>query len=130
MSPHTCSEDQLVEQPAIGLFADLGWQTVSTLKETFGPDGTLGRESGGKVVLLERIQGSSTGLPCPADASWNAPCVGAEATAASPRPARWTTRQPLPMHRNGVVAAAWRRGPVPARRFISSRRKPCGSLSG
>jgi hypothetical protein len=24
--PHACTEDQLVEQPAIGLFAELGWQ--------------------------------------------------------------------------------------------------------
>jgi hypothetical protein len=27
--PHAYTEDQLVEQPAIGLFAELGWQTVS-----------------------------------------------------------------------------------------------------
>lgn len=27
---HACTEDQLAEQPAIGLFAALGWQTVST----------------------------------------------------------------------------------------------------
>ena len=38
MSPHAYTEDQLVEQPAIGLFAALGWQTVSALDETFGPD--------------------------------------------------------------------------------------------
>ena len=30
--PHAYTEDQLVEQPAIGLFAELGWQTVSTLE--------------------------------------------------------------------------------------------------
>ena len=30
------TEDQLVEQPAIGLFAELGWQTVSALEEFFG----------------------------------------------------------------------------------------------
>jgi hypothetical protein len=29
------SEDQLVEQPAIGLFATLGWRTVSAMEETF-----------------------------------------------------------------------------------------------
>lgn len=56
MSPHAYSEDQLVEQPAIGLFADQGWQTVSVLKETFGPEGTLGRESGGEVVLRDRLR--------------------------------------------------------------------------
>ena len=36
MSPHAYTEDQLVEQPAIGLFAELGWTTVSALEETFG----------------------------------------------------------------------------------------------
>ena len=39
MSPHPYSEDQLVEQPAIGLFAALGWQTVSALEEDFGAGG-------------------------------------------------------------------------------------------
>lgn len=28
MTTHPYSEDQLVEQPAIGLFATLGWQTA------------------------------------------------------------------------------------------------------
>ena len=28
MSPHAYTEDQLVEQPAIGLFAELGWATL------------------------------------------------------------------------------------------------------
>ena len=32
MSTHAYSEDQLVKQPAIGLFAELGWQTVSALE--------------------------------------------------------------------------------------------------
>ena len=34
--PNAYTEDQLVEQPAIGLFAVLGWQTVSAMEETFG----------------------------------------------------------------------------------------------
>jgi hypothetical protein len=34
--PHPCTEDQLVEQPAIGLLAELGWQTVSASEEIFG----------------------------------------------------------------------------------------------
>jgi len=34
--PHAYTEDQLVEQPAIGLFAELGWSTVPALEETFG----------------------------------------------------------------------------------------------
>ena len=45
MSPHAYTEDQLVEQPAIGLFAALGWQAISALEETFGTAGTLGRET-------------------------------------------------------------------------------------
>jgi len=32
MSPHAYTEDQLVEQPASGLFAALGWRTVSALR--------------------------------------------------------------------------------------------------
>jgi type I restriction enzyme R subunit len=34
--PHAYTEEQLVEQPAIGLFAELGWTTVSALEETLG----------------------------------------------------------------------------------------------
>ncbi len=30
--PHAYTEDQLVEQPAIGLFAGLGWTAVSVLE--------------------------------------------------------------------------------------------------
>ena len=56
MSPHTYSEEQLVEQPAIGLFGELGWQTVSALDETFGAGGLLGRETRGEVVLVERLR--------------------------------------------------------------------------
>lgn len=36
MSPHAYTEDQLVERPAIELFAALGWETVSATDETFG----------------------------------------------------------------------------------------------
>jgi len=56
MNAHAYSEDQLVEQPAIGLFAELGWQTVSALEESFGAGGTLGRETRGEVVLVERLR--------------------------------------------------------------------------
>jgi type I restriction enzyme R subunit len=56
MSHHAYTEDQLVEQPAIGLFAALGWQAVSAPEETFGPGGTLGRETKGEVVLVERLR--------------------------------------------------------------------------
>jgi type I restriction enzyme R subunit len=56
MSAHAYTEDQLVEQPAIGLFAELGWQTVSALEETFGAAGTLLRETKGEVVLVSRLR--------------------------------------------------------------------------
>jgi type I restriction enzyme, R subunit len=54
--PHAYTEDQLVEQPAIGLFAELGWTSVSALEETFGAGGTLGRETKGEVALVERLR--------------------------------------------------------------------------
>ena len=53
---HSYTEDQLVEQPAIGLFSELGWQTLSALEEIFGPGGTLGRGTKGEVVLLPRLR--------------------------------------------------------------------------
>ena len=50
------SEDQLVEQPAIQLFAEMGWKTVSALEEVCGVGGTLGRETKGEVVLVPRLR--------------------------------------------------------------------------
>lgn len=52
---HAYTEDQLVEEPAIKLFAALGWQTASAMEEVFGPGGTLGRETPGEVILLPRL---------------------------------------------------------------------------
>ena len=54
--PHAYTEDQLVEQPAIGLFAELGWTTLSALEETFDATGTLLRETKGEVVLVSRLR--------------------------------------------------------------------------
>ena len=56
MTSHAYTEDQLVEQPAIALFAELGWQTVSAMEEVFGPSGTLGRETSGEAVLAPRLR--------------------------------------------------------------------------
>ncbi len=56
MSAHACTEDQLVEQPAIGLFAELGWTTVSALEETFGATGKLQREAKGNMVWVSRLR--------------------------------------------------------------------------
>jgi type I restriction enzyme R subunit len=68
--PHAYTEEQLVEQPAIGLFAALGWQTVSAIEESFGAGGTLGRETKGEVVLTNRLRAALTrlnpGLPAEA----------------------------------------------------------------
>ena len=88
MSAHDYTEDQLVEQPAIGLFAELGWQTVSAMEEIIGsaepspgPAGhplplgegrgegrvALGRETKGEVVLVPRLRAAlerlNPGLP-------------------------------------------------------------------
>jgi type I restriction enzyme R subunit len=54
--PHAYTEDQLVKQPAIGLFAELGWETVSALEQAFGVTGTLLRETKGEVVLVSRLR--------------------------------------------------------------------------
>ena len=71
---HAYTEDQLVEQPAIGLFADLGWQTVSAMEETFGANSTLGRETKGEVVLTVRLRAALIRLnpAMPAEAINNA----------------------------------------------------------
>ena len=52
MSPSDYTEDHLVEQPAIQLFASLGWATKSAADERFGPSGTLGRETKSEVALV------------------------------------------------------------------------------
>ena len=54
--PHSYTEDELVEQPAIRLFAELGWQTMSAKDEIFGVGGTLGRETKSEVVLVGRLK--------------------------------------------------------------------------
>ena len=56
MSPHAFTEDQLVEQPAVALFGELGWTAVSAADEVFGPKGTLRRETKGDVVLVSRLR--------------------------------------------------------------------------
>lgn len=59
---HAYSEDELVEQPALELFAEIGWQIVSALEEVFGAKGMLGRETSGEVVLLERLRAACVHL--------------------------------------------------------------------
>ena len=54
-SQNPYSEDALVEKPAIELFKGLGWQYKFCQYETFGPNGTLGRETAADVVLRSRL---------------------------------------------------------------------------
>jgi type I restriction enzyme R subunit len=57
MTPNPYSEDLLVEQPALALLAELGWQTACGLEETFAPEGgSLGRRDRREVVLLPRLR--------------------------------------------------------------------------
>ena len=51
-----CSENALVEQPAISLFRELGWQAMDCFKEICGPQGTLGRETRADVVLISKLR--------------------------------------------------------------------------
>ena len=50
------SEDSLIEQPAIALFRELGWETVDCFHERFGANGTLGRETKQEVVPVPRLR--------------------------------------------------------------------------
>jgi hypothetical protein len=50
------SDNHLVEQPAMALLAELGWQTACGLEETFAPEGgSLGRRDRREVVLQPRL---------------------------------------------------------------------------
>ena len=55
MSPGRLSEDALVEQPALRLLAELGWEVVDGFDENLGPVGTLGRDSQSEAVLGYRL---------------------------------------------------------------------------
>ncbi|MBJ7598189.1 type I restriction endonuclease subunit R [Candidatus Nephthysia bennettiae] len=52
--PYT--EGSSVEQPASELFEELGWQHVNAYYETFGGNGTLGRESNKEVFLVRHLR--------------------------------------------------------------------------
>jgi type I restriction enzyme R subunit len=56
MTPSQYSEDELVEQPAIALFEELGWQHINAYHETLGPEGTLGRDNRSEVFLTGRLR--------------------------------------------------------------------------
>jgi type I restriction enzyme R subunit len=56
VTPGAYSEDGLVERPALALLEELGWTVVNAWSETFGPVGTLGRDSMREVVLVHRLR--------------------------------------------------------------------------
>ncbi len=56
------SEEHAIEQPAIELFAELGYTTANCFNESFGPYGTLGRETPADVVLVPRLRSALTAL--------------------------------------------------------------------
>lgn len=58
MSPSPYSELALVERPALELLRELAWEVVDAYNETFGPAGTLGRDSMHEVVLVHRLRDS------------------------------------------------------------------------
>ena len=60
---HSYSEDQLVEQPAIALLAELGWETRNCRNELAeGDSSPLGRETKSEVVLTARLESALTRL--------------------------------------------------------------------
>jgi len=50
------TENSLVEQPAIALFSELGWEAANCFYETFGLKGTLGRETPYDVALEPKLR--------------------------------------------------------------------------
>ena len=51
------SEDQLIEQPAISLLEDIGWETLNCYNEfDQGIDSPLGRKTKSEVVLTDRLE--------------------------------------------------------------------------
>ena len=56
MTPTGYTEDALVEQPAIKLLAELGWETVDALNEFSGAASSLGRETKSEVILTTRLR--------------------------------------------------------------------------
>ncbi|MBE3038267.1 MAG: type I restriction endonuclease subunit R [Chloroflexi bacterium] len=56
MTPTGYTEDALVEQPAIALLAELGWETVNAFGEFDHGASTLGRETRAEVILTARLR--------------------------------------------------------------------------
>jgi len=56
VSPTGLTEDELVEQPALQLLSQLGWEVASAFDEALGAAGTLGRDSQSEPMLGHRLQ--------------------------------------------------------------------------
>jgi len=56
MTPRGYTEDSLVEQPAIALLAELGWETFNAYSEFDSGASPLGRETKAEVVLKTRLR--------------------------------------------------------------------------
>jgi type I restriction enzyme, R subunit len=54
--PGMFTEDRLVEQPAIALFRELGWEHINAYNEIQGANGTLGRDNRSEVFLVQRLR--------------------------------------------------------------------------
>lgn len=59
---HDHGEDAAIEQPAIQLFADLGWETVNLYHEWNSGGSTEGRESEAQVILEDRLRAALESL--------------------------------------------------------------------
>src|SRR5690348_5326458 len=64
---NTYTEDALIEQPAITLFQQLGWEYLNCYHERFGDPldpirSTLGRETSQEVVLVRSVRRAISGL--------------------------------------------------------------------
>ena len=61
------TEDELVEQPALRLLSQLGWEVASGFDEVLGPAGLVGRDSQSEPVLGHRLRDAlralNPGLP-------------------------------------------------------------------
>ena len=55
MASAAYGEGDLVEQPAIAIFSDLGWETVNCFDEPFGVGSPLSRETSTQVILPKRL---------------------------------------------------------------------------
>ena len=56
MSPTGLTEDELVEQPALRLLSQLGWEVALAFDEDLGAASTLGRDSQSEPVLGHRLR--------------------------------------------------------------------------